>query len=176
MSKTKTKTTKRTKTGANLPGLPFVAIGSNGMSPTVRVRDRVLASKLGLDRLRRGDVISFLSPTLTDEEGRPRTYIGRVIAFAGERVECRDGGVFVNGKRLTDGVFARLRYDVPDRAPIFRAAEGDPFTVAPESIFVMGDNSKQSYDSRFYGGVPKANITGRVTRRWFPLSRFGPVE
>jgi signal peptidase I len=34
--------------------------------------------------------------------------------------------------------------------------------VAPDSVFVLGDNGPQSYDSRDYGSVPVENIRGKV--------------
>jgi signal peptidase I len=42
--------------------------------------------------------------------------------------------------------------------------------------FVLGDNSTNSFDSRFWGSVPRANIIGRVSFCYWPLQRVGGVE
>jgi len=42
--------------------------------------------------------------------------------------------------------------------------------------FMMGDNSPESLDSRFFGFVPKENVVGRPMLRIWPFSRFGTIE
>ncbi|MCD6545788.1 MAG: signal peptidase I, partial [Thermotogae bacterium] len=47
----------------------------------------------------------------------------------------------------------------------------------PEGFcFMMGDNSKDSLDSRFFGFVPMENVIGEPMLRIWPLNRFGPVR
>ena len=46
------------------------------------------------------------------------------------------------------------------------------FTVPPDCYFVLGDNSKYSYDSRGWGFVPYKNIKGKVIYIWWPLGRI----
>ncbi len=43
--------------------------------------------------------------------------------------------------------------------------------VPPENIFILGDNSAHSLDSRYWGFVPISNIQGKVSRIYWPLSR-----
>lgn len=50
--------------------------------------------------------------------------------------------------------------------------EGQKFTVPEEHYFVMGDNSKASYDSRGWGFVPYDNIKGKVICIWWPPARI----
>lgn len=39
--------------------------------------------------------------------------------------------------------------------------------------FVLGDNSKNSADSRMWGCVPESSIYGRISKVYYPFSRFG---
>ncbi len=55
----------------------------------------------------------------------------------------------------------------------YLATPDDEFRVPDNSYFVLGDNSYNSYDSRYWGCVPAANVYGRVSRVYFPLSRAG---
>jgi signal peptidase I len=50
------------------------------------------------------------------------------------------------------------------------------FVVPEDSLFVMGDNRNNAYDSRFWGVVPLANVIGRPIGYWLPLSRFGGID
>jgi signal peptidase I len=60
----------------------------------------------------------------------------------------------------------------------------DPYpapVLAPESpleptFVVLGDNAAKSRDSRGFGRLPRHRIRGRVAWRYWPLSRWGPIE
>jgi type IV secretory pathway protease TraF len=49
--------------------------------------------------------------------------------------------------QLSDAAMARITY---------------PFRVSDESYFVLGDNTMDALDSRFWGALPRENILGRV--------------
>jgi signal peptidase I len=109
---------------------------------------------------RRGDVIVFRFPSQPD-----RDFIKRVIAVPGEQVEIRDGLVFINGKALDE------KY-IPDRTE----HDFGPELVPDGQYFVLGDNRNNSYDSRSWGFVPKANIIGRAWVSYWPFNSFGFVS
>jgi len=41
---------------------------------------------------------------------------------------------------------------------------------------MIGDNTANSFDSRFWGAVPQANIIGKVTKIYWPLNHAGVVR
>ncbi|AKI97116.1 signal peptidase I [Kosmotoga pacifica] len=49
-------------------------------------------------------------------------------------------------------------------------------TIPEGFYFFMGDNTKNSFDSRFFGFVPRENIVGQPMLRIWELSRFGPLK
>jgi signal peptidase I len=112
--------------------------------------------------VRRGDVIVFKFP-----EDPRRDFIKRVIALPGETVEIRDKVVYVEGTRLSEPHVTysddRTWPDDPELPESYRRRDQSrPFTVPPGSYFALGDNRDNSYDSRFWGPVPAANLKGRA--------------
>jgi signal peptidase I len=103
----------------------------------------------------RGDILVFATPPAAERRcGIPiEQLVKRVIALPGETWEIRDGYVFVDGEQLAE------TYVTPAR----RDRDTQPPTRVPEDMLVvMGDNRAGSCDSRVFGPVPTANITGKV--------------
>lgn len=162
-------------------------IPSASMTPQLRVADRVLVSKISyrLHEPRRGDIVVFDCPPVecgTDDpdgsggvggilrsfgEGvgmiQPSTqeFIKRVVGLPGERVEAREGHVFVNGKRLIE----------PYLPPGTLTANLTPTTVPPGELYVMGDNRGNSSDSRVFGPVARSSVVGRAVVKLWPPAR-----
>ena len=168
-------------------------IPSGSMLPTLQIGDHILVNKFlygprleipltqmslgrlpGLRKPRPGDVIVFIWP-----KDRSKDFIKRVIAVEGQTVEVRNRQVFIDGKP----------WDDPHATWVMQrglgGAAGDnygPYTVPPDHVFVMGDNRDQSYDSRFWGPVPIADIKGEALviywswdgpDRWVRWERLG---
>jgi signal peptidase I len=53
----------------------------------------------------------------------------------------------------------------------FLGAPTRTFVVPPHSYFAMGDNSYNSYDSRYWGPVPEENVVGRGLFVYWPFGR-----
>jgi signal peptidase I len=57
---------------------------------------------------------------------------------------------------------------------IQQLAPGDEYDVQPHHVFVMGDNTFNSYDSRYWGDFPETKIIGKSFFVYWPLTkRFG---
>jgi len=128
------------------------------MEPTLLPHDRVLVDKFlyRLRQPRRGDVIVLRYP-LNPE----RNYIKRIVALPGDRLEVKDGRLFIN----TTPVAEPYVNGVP---------QGDfgPVTVPEDSVFVMGDNRNNSEDSRSFGALKKDKIVGQAVLIYWPPQRI----
>ena len=144
-------------------------IPSGSMENTLLVGDHLIMSRIGYDagvpftnwhvplwrNPHRQQIVIFRPPYGRNQPD----LIKRVIGLPGETIDVRDGAVWIDGRKLeedyTTGPPACLR--VRERLPAFR---GLPFTVPARQYFVMGDNRGNSYDSRYWGSVPRSEILG----------------
>ena len=139
----------------------FYVFGTS-MEPTLADAERLFVNKLSYRFVppERGDIIVFRYPRNPD-----RDFIKRVVAVGGEAVEIIDGRVQVNGRPL-DVTHATLA----DNAYY-------PLAEVPEGmLFVLGDNRRNSEDSRFFGFVPLENVKGEAFLRFWPLHRLGIIH
>ena len=143
-------------------------VPSPSMEDTLLIGDHLLVNKFGnaphgryLAKLlpyreaRRGDIIVFKFP------GDPATdYVKRIVALPGDTVEVRGDAVIVNGV----GVPPHRAHGgaAPAAETAVEETRVGPLRVLPEKYFAMGDNRRESYDSRSWGPVPAANIKGRA--------------
>jgi signal peptidase I len=185
---------------------PFY-VPSASMEPTLLIGDALLASKypygysaaslpIHIDvpetgrvfgaTPNRGDVVVFRWPG-----DRSQVWVKRVIGLPGDRIQVRQGQVWINGTPASvkaDGIgeaeddngasepARRYVETLPGGVahPIFKLYDNGRLdntpevTVPPDRLFVMGDNRDNSADSRVSvrdGGVgllPMDNLVGRV--------------
>ena len=124
--------------------------------------------------VRDGDIIVFLSPA------EPGLYVvKRIIGVPGDRIRLRDGVVYRNGQPLKEpyvvrnGTYDPYRDNFPDVAPsdgvitpewrltLDSHIVNGELVVPPDRYFAMGDNRDVSYDSRYWGFIPRENVIGR---------------
>jgi len=112
--------------------------------------------------IRPGDVVVFKYPQ--DPE---RDFIKRAVAVAGNTVEVRAKELRLNGRaEVNPHVVHKDPQSYPD-SPFLSSSvrvrdNFGPFTVPASSVFCMGDNRDNSYDSRFWGPVPRDYFKGRA--------------
>jgi signal peptidase I len=97
--------------------------------------------------------------------------IKRVIGLPGDRLELRDGKVFVNGSEIPEP-YVYTDHGVPQSTePSGEAAT--QWLVPAGDLFVMGDHRHDSSDSRTFGPIEIAHVIGRAWLRYWPISSFG---
>jgi signal peptidase I len=124
-----------------------------------------------------GDIVVFLSPA------EPDLYVvKRIMGVPGDRIHLRDGAVYRNGQKLNEPYVLNTGYNpydpyrdnFPDVPPSDYSnvtsewklllpqhiVDGD-LVVPPDSYFAMGDHRDVSYDSRYWGFIPRENVIGR---------------
>ena len=100
----------------------------------------------------RGEVIVFRYP-----EDTRKDFVKRVVGLPGETVEVRSGLVYIDGETLDEPYLERM-----DRSNARRTSLGE------REYYVIGDNRRNSNDSRAWGIVPEKNIVGRVWLIYWP--------
>lgn len=133
-------------------------VSSVSMLQSMQVGDRFMVRLLDAEvPLERGDIAIFIEP-----EGK-RDFVKRVIGLPGESIEMRNKEVFINGHRLDEPyVFHSKENYLPLRD------EYGPKTLGVDEYFMLGDNRESSYDSRFFGPIPRSEIKGRAEYVYIP--------
>ena len=144
-------------------------IPSDSMVPTLQKYDKLIIDKVSyrFTNPQREDIVVF-SPTDNIKKENPTlkdAFIKRVIGLPGDKVEVREGRVYVNERPLQEQyIQAEPQYQY------------GPVTVPPNSYLVLGDNRNNSWDSHFWGFVPEDKIVGRAIVRFWPPHRIGELN
>jgi signal peptidase I len=141
-------------------------VEQHSMETTLLPDQYVLVDKLTprFNDYTRGDVVVFEPPTGYRGDGTP--FIKRVIGLPGDRIEIRDGAVFVNDVRLDESY-------VMDGALTEANGSTARWDIAAGDLFVLGDNRENSSDSRVFGPIRRDSVVGRAWLRYWPLASFG---
>jgi len=153
----------------------FSAAGADQIIASLPVGTMVVLSLVNTPQLdlgtKGGGMNSLSDFGIILREKRVR-YVKRLIAVGGQTVQVKDGSVYVDGEKLTGPRFDR-QYTSGDPRMLYAMTP----TLVPEGKwFVMGDNSANSWDSRYWGFVDERDFIGEPYLRVWPFSRFGPMN
>ncbi|MDJ0679455.1 MAG: signal peptidase I [Xenococcaceae cyanobacterium MO_167.B52] len=142
-------------------------IPSSSMEPTLEINDRLIIEKVSyyFTSPQRGDVVVFSPTEKLKEQNFKDAFIKRVIGLPGETIEVREGKVYVNGEAIKEKYI--------EEAPDYNYG---PETVPENQYLVLGDNRNNSYDSHYWGFVPRQNLIGRAIVRFWPFDRLGSLD
>ncbi len=174
-------------------------IPSGSMKPTLLIGDYIFVSKFSygysryslpfginliegrkfFEEPKRGDVIVFRQPTNTSVD-----FIKRLVGLPGDRIQVRDGVLYINGEKIKrecqkelfddDGIKIKQCIETLPEGRSYMTLDQNiqgaldntqEYIVPPEHYFFMGDNRDNSMDSRVtssVGFVPKINLVGRA--------------
>ncbi len=146
---------------------PFIVEGES-METTLHNAERLVVNKAiyFLSTPKRGDIIVFHAEADKD-------YIKRVIAVAGETVEVRDDVLYINGEKTDEPYLAEKRAEAKAEGEPVLTNDFGPITIPDHEIFVMGDNRRNSKDSRMIGPVDIKTVVGRAEFVFWP---YGAVR
>lgn len=146
-------------------------IPSGSMEKTLLVGDHLIMSRIGYDagvpftnihvplwrNPKRKQMIIFSPPYAPGQTD----LVKRVVGLPGEVLDIRGGAVWIDGKKLDENYTTGPTEPAPaGEAPAGMAEMKFPYVIPAGCYFAMGDNRGNSYDSRFWGCVPRSAIIG----------------
>jgi signal peptidase I len=129
--------------------LPVDVVG-NAMAPALRDGGRARVT-VAFDSLNRGDIVAFKYPR--DES---KSFVMRIVGLPGEQLEIREGAVAIDGRVLEEPYVIDANRAFDDLGPL---------RLDRDEYFVLGDNRRDSSDSRTWGPVRLDLIWAKVIDR-----------
>jgi len=170
----------------------WYTVPTGSMKPTIKEGDRIIVNKMAYDlRLpfsqisllntgepQRGEIVVFESKAANNR------LIKRMIGLPGDVIAMKNEKLFINGKPVsyqitqqnTQQLFATEQVDAINHIVRIDKSESDqlssfgPITVPQGHYLVLGDNRRNSADSRVYGFVPRHELKGKATAIAFSLN------
>jgi signal peptidase I len=128
------------------------------MAPTIKPGEKVRIdySAYIVGAPKRWDVVAFEPPMFTNQ-----VWLMRVVALPGENLVITNGTLWLNGAPAEIPPHIRhIKYVEQGRFGV-----NSNYNLGADSYFVLGDNSTNANDSRYWGALPRSNIVGRVRNK-----------
>lgn len=145
-----------------------VTVDGKSMQSTLQNGDKMVVSKIGEPE--RFDIIVFHA---TDKDD----YVKRVIGLPGDNIEYKDDKLYINGKEYKEPYLDKKKEEVYKKfgkdanlTIDFNLKELLGTDKVPnDTLFVLGDNRRNSADSRIIGFIPMDTVVGKSKAIYFPI-------
>ncbi len=146
---------------------PFLVDGPS-MEPNFADKEYLLVNKMTpkISGYQRGNVVIFKYP-----QNEKLVFIKRIIGIPGETIEIENGKIKIINAENPKGKILQENY-LP--ANTYTATTQEPFleTLGENEYFVLGDNRKNSLDSREFGPIVQRQLVGKT---WFSFRTFHTI-
>ena len=135
------------------------SVPTSSMEPTIPKGSMVIAdmNAFSSDAPARFDLVVFNPPEDVPPNSKEKNtdviYCMRIIGLPGEKIEIINDEVFIDSKQL----------ETPSGLAYLTQGPKTKMELPSDGYFIVGDNSANSYDSRYWGTLPRINILGKVT-------------
>jgi signal peptidase I len=136
-------------------------VPTRSMIQTINLNDKILVKRIhNFDNLKRGNVIVFYSDELKE------TLVKRLIGLPGDKIDIKNGVVFVNGEKLEED-YVKNKDDY-----------NGSFEVPQGKYFFLGDNRPVSLDARYWKEhyIDSSKIEGKAQFIFYPFKDFGMLK
>ncbi|MBL4941180.1 MAG: signal peptidase I [Colwellia sp.] len=163
----------------------WYTVPTGSMQPTIKEGDRIIVNKMAYDlrfpfsqlsllttgEPQRGEIVVF------ESKAAKNRLIKRMIGLPGDVIKMSNETLYINSKALTyqiteqnaEQLFATEQVDAIshviriDKTRSAQLSSFGPITVPADHYLVLGDNRRNSSDSRVYGFVPRHELKGKAT-------------
>ena len=170
----------------------WYTVPTGSMQPTIKEGDRIIVNKMAYDlklpfsqlsllttgEPKRGEIVVF------ESKAAENRLIKRMIGLPGDTIAMKDETLYINGKALeykikeknAQQLFAIEQVDSIshvvriDKSRSNELSNFSPITVPAGHYLVLGDNRRNSADSRVYGFVPRHELKGKATTIAFSVN------
>ena len=143
-------------------------VTGDSMKPTLQTSEQIIVEKLSMNfgEIESGDIVVFNSP-----EDPSSLIIKRVIGLPGDKINIRNGKVFVN-EEVIEEPYLEENTTTDGK----RLLPTQTIKVPYEQYFVLGDNRVNSTDSRDFGTINEDEIVGKAVFVYFPVGNMRKIN
>lgn len=124
-----------------------IRIISGSMSPTLKVGEEYLASIT--EEIKVGDIGVF-----EPNDAYPNTFVKRIVGLEGDEINISDGRLYINNIEVK-----KIKYSEKGNL-----TGGEKIIIPKNKVYVLGDNTNNSYDSREFGMIDRQYLYGKIIK------------